>query len=39
MCPDGACWPWPIISSTCDLTDSRETPNDSSDLAATPSPS
>ena len=39
MCPDGACWPWPMISSTCWRTPSREIPRDSSALAATPSPS
>ncbi len=39
MCPDGACWPWPMISSTCWRTASSEMPSDSRALAATPSPS
>ena len=39
MCPDGACWPRPMISSTCCRTASRLIPSDSSVLAATPSPS
>ncbi len=26
MCPLGACWPWPMISSTCWRTASREMP-------------
>ena len=39
MCPDGICWPWPMISSTCARTASRLMPSDSSALAATPSPS
>ena len=36
MWPDGACWPWPMISSTWLRTPSSEMPSDSSDLAATP---
>jgi hypothetical protein len=39
MCPVGACWPWPVISSTWARTASSEMPGDSSALAATPWPS
>ena len=28
MCPDGACWPWPMISSTWLRTPSSEIPSD-----------
>ena len=36
MCPVGARWPWPMISSTWARTASREMPSDSRALAATP---
>src|SRR5439155_1203375 len=39
MCPVRAACPWPMISSTCERTASRQIPSDSSTSAAKPSPS